>query len=266
MLGTRHEEYNSFTNGLPFVLNTNITRTCFNLSHENNWHENLEIQLCNEGSGNVLIDGQQYSFDKNDIVVVNSNAIHYTGTDEFLNYSCLIISTDFCRQIGIDPRYLTFKEKNKSQHLNNLINKLIQIYHDTDLPCRVARLNKTVIEILIELSEKYTVGVTPDCNKKYEPVKSAISYIRKNYNRKLTLDEISKAVFLDKYALCREFKKLTGRTIVEYLNKYRCLKAAELITSGTGVAAAALACGFGNLSFFTKTFKRYIGKLPSEYK
>ena len=114
MIGTRHEEYNNFINGLPFVLNTDITRTRFNLSQENNWHENLEIQLCNEGSGNVLIDGQQYGFDKNDIVVVNSNAIHYTGTDEFLNYSCLIISTDFCRQIGIDTRYLTFESKIKS--------------------------------------------------------------------------------------------------------------------------------------------------------
>lgn len=266
MIGTRHEEYNNFINGLPFVLNTDITRTRFNLSQENNWHENLEIQLCNEGSGNVLIDGQEYGFEKNDIVVVNSNAIHYTGTDEFLNYSCLIISTDFCRQIGIDTRYLTFESKIKSCFLNELLTTLMQIYRDSELPCRVARLNKTVIEILIELSENHTVGITPDCNEKYEPVKQAISYIRKNYNRKLTLDEISKSVFFDKYALCREFKKMTGRTIVEYLNKYRCLKAVEIISSGTGVAAAASLCGFGNLSFFTKTFKRYIGKLPSEYK
>ena len=87
MLGTRHEEYKHFTDGLPFVLNANIIRTKLNLSAENNWHENLEIQICNEGSGTMLLDGQKITFEKGDIIVVNSDVIHYTGTDDFLNYT-----------------------------------------------------------------------------------------------------------------------------------------------------------------------------------
>ena len=58
MLGTRHEEYQSFTNGLPFVLNVNLERSRYNFSKENNWHDNLEIQICTEGSGAVLLDGK----------------------------------------------------------------------------------------------------------------------------------------------------------------------------------------------------------------
>ena len=64
MLGTRHEEYKHFTDGLPFVLNANIIRTKLNLSAENNWHENLEIQICNEGSGTMLLDGQKITLKK----------------------------------------------------------------------------------------------------------------------------------------------------------------------------------------------------------
>ena len=84
--------------------------------------------------------------------------------------------------------------------------------------------------------------------------------------RKITLDDISKAVLFDKFALCREFKKTTGQTIVENLNNYRCIKAIEYLSAEYTVAQTAAFCGFDNLSFFTKTFKRFIGKLPSDYK
>ena len=100
MIGTRHEEYKQRTDGLPFVLNADLKRSSYNFSKENNWHENIEIQLCTNGCGTVILDGEKYSFCKNDIVVVNSNVIHYTGTDCDLTYDCIIISTDFCNQSG----------------------------------------------------------------------------------------------------------------------------------------------------------------------
>ena len=50
----------------------------------------------------------------------------------------------------------------------------------------------------------------------------------------------------------------------ESLNEYRCMKAAEYISDGKSVSKAASPCGFDNNSFFTKTFKRYIGALPSK--
>ena len=268
MLGTRHEEYQSFTNGLPFVLNANLERSRFNRSNENNWHENLEIQLCTEGSGTVLLDGERFEFNKGDIVIVNSNVIHYTGTDTKLIYSCLIVSTDFCKQIGLDPSRLLFESSIKSPVLVDWLTDLIEIYLNPNASCYIAKLNKIVLQILIELAEHHMVQEisTAFDSQKYKTIKSAISYIRGNYRRKITLDEISKAVLCDKYALCREFKKMTGQTIIENLNNYRCIKAIECLSAEYTVAQTAALCGFDNLSFFTKTFKRYIGKLPSDYK
>ncbi len=268
MLGTRHEEYRFLTEDLPFVLNTDLKRTYFNRSKENNWHDNLEIQLCTEGCGTVLLNGEKFAFGKNDIVVVNSNILHYTGTDTSLTYNCLIVSTDFCNRVGIDPSILFFDPFIKSAVLVDLLSSLAEIYLNPDVPCRKAKLNKLVLEILIELAEYHTVQkIAIDANtQKYETVKASISYIRDHYSRKISLDEISKAVLCDKYALCRAFKKLTGQTIIENLNNYRCIKAIEYLSAGYTVAQTASLCGFDNLSFFTKTFKKYIGKLPSDYK
>lgn len=268
MIGTRYEEYGYFDKGLPFVLNSDIKRTSFIYSKEKNWHEDIEIQLCTEGKGWVLLNGEKYEFCENDIAIVNSNVIHYTSTDSHITYTCLIVSASFCRQMGIDYEKLEFNPLIKSEKTASLIKKLNTEYLARISPCRTARLNEILLGILIELTENHSKkkSLSLTDRKTFETVKATIKYIRENYNRKLFLDEISKQVLTDKYTLCREFKKLAGQTVVEYTNNYRCQKAADYITDGYTVAEAAGMCGFENLSFFTKTFKKYMGALPSEYK
>ena len=268
MLATRYEEYNRFVDGLPFVLYVDLQRSRYNRSEKNNWHENLEIQICTEGSGTVLVDSERYTFNKDEVVVVNSNALHYTGTDTELTYSCLIVSTDFCKQIGIDASLVTFEASIRSEAIALLFKELIRIYSDTSSPYRIAKLNKIMIEILIELVEHHMTDkkTVEGDSKRFVIVKGVLSYIRENYRQRITIDEVSKAVLYDKYALCREFKRLTGQTIIENLNNYRCIKAIDYLSEGYSVSDTASLCGFGNLSFFSKTFKRYIGKLPREYK
>ena len=89
MITTRHEEYIELENKLPFRLGIQLNRNLHCLSTSANWHENLEIQICNSGNGYVLLDGEKKIFSENDIVVINSNVIHYTSTENTLTYSCL---------------------------------------------------------------------------------------------------------------------------------------------------------------------------------
>ena len=266
MIGTRYEDYSHCSN-LPFVLHIDIVRTPFKLSKEKNWHEDLEIELCTDGNGTVLLNGSKYDFNKNDIIAVGSNVIHYTGTETSLTYTCLIISAAFCRQMGIEYDKLQFSPLIKSERLLSLMNTLKITYQNLSLPCRTAKLNGLVLKILIELAENHSVkaDIPISKNKAFTNVKTTIKYIRENYHRKITLDELAKVIYTDKYALCRDFKKTAGQTIVEYTNNYRCLKAADYLTEGYTAAEAAVKCGFGNLSFFTKTFKKYMGVLPSKY-
>jgi len=268
LIGTRHEEYRQFQDGLPFVLYHGLERTKYIRSAENNWHENLELQFCTDGSGTVLLDGEILPIRKNDIVVVNSNVLHYTGTDSRMTYSCLIAGTDFCKAVGIDPQSHHFSPYIQSESMVFLMKELEKLYLDPAIPFRVTKLHKLFLEILTELGEHHTVGKSAASagNKSFETVKSAVSYIRANYRQKLTLDMIAQAVLWDKYALCRDFKRLTGQTVIDHLNHYRCIMAIEYLSAGHTVSEAAELCGFKNLSFFSKIFKKHIGKLPSAYK
>ena len=268
MLGTRYEEYQHFENKLPFVLHSELKRSAINYSKEKNWHEDLEIQICEKGSGSVLLNGEKKSFEEGDIVVVNSNIIHYTGTDSFLTYSCIIINSDFLTSVGIEYDRIIFCDKIKDAELQKLMCDLKKIYSDTNEQCRVTKLYSVLLALLCVLCEKYSSQKNSQKTggQSFETVKSALKYIRKNYSSKITLDQLSRAVHTNKYTLCRDFKKIAGQTVVEYINSYRTQRAADYISSGYTVAEAARLCGFENISFFTKTFKKNLGVLPSSYK
>ncbi|MBQ9976741.1 MAG: helix-turn-helix transcriptional regulator [Clostridia bacterium] len=267
MIGTRFEEYGRTSDELPFVLHARLKRTAESLSRESNWHGELEIQLCLDGEGSVLLDGNSINIKKDDIITVNSNVIHYTSTESRLEYLCLIISTSFCRQNGIDTSKLLYDSLIHSELLLEYFKELTDIY-GSDSPIRTAKLNHTVLKILIELTEKHSQinDLSESTSKAFENVKATIRYIREHYAEKFTLDDISKSIYADKFELCRSFKRLSNLTIVQYTNAFRCQRAAELIAEGHSVNDAAWLCGFHNTSFFTKTFKQYMGRLPSEYK
>jgi len=263
MSGTRYEDYTG--NSEPFVFHPCLKRTPFSQSREQNWHDDIELQLCLNGEGNVLLDGRRYPFKKGDIVVANSNVIHYTATDGELYYACMIVRPEFFKRLGIDIGKISFESHIKSDAIRELMQKFSKVY-TSDISFKSARLIGVLVEILVELCENHSIElIRVGDSKILEKVKNAINCIRMNYSS-LTLCDIAQRIQTDKYALCRDFKCVTGQTVTEYLNRYRCKSAAEQMSEGKTVAEAAYLCGFSNLSYFSKTFKKYMGILPSEFK
>ena len=64
------------------------------------------------------------------------------------------------------------------------------------------------------------------------------------------------------------FKRTTGIGVIEYLNKTRIKKAKEMFANHRdySVSEVAYMVGFDNLSYFSKTFKKYEGMTPAEYR
>ena len=267
MPNSRYEEYSTFDSS-PFVLWWRLYRTAAHSTIPANWHENLEVQYCNEGEGYALLDGKRYSVNAGDVVVANSNSLHFMGTKSSITFSSIIIDPNFCKDIGIDYTSLLFEPIITNSNIPFLFNEIYEIMQKDDDPCKLALLKKYAIELLIELRSKYAIEKKSSApkNSSFFKAKEAITYIQNNYTRHFSLEEMASALFIDKCNLIRKFKKHTGTTIIKYTNTLRCEKAKHLITEGMPIYEAALSCGFNNMSFFTKTFKSCLGKKPSDYK
>lgn len=84
---------------------------------------------------------------------------------------------------------------------------------------------------------------------------------------KLTLDGIADYVGLNREYLSRLFSKETGIGLFQYINEVRMKRAGEMIRSNKQayVKEVAAAVGFDDPYFFSRKFKEFYGKTPSEY-
>ena len=253
---------------LPFIFHRRVEKSQTIVSTIADWHEHLELQFCLDGRGEIIINSEENFFSKGMTVVVNSEVIHHTESSGYILYSCLIIDAEFCRLLGIDVGTTVFETVIQDERLTELAYQFESIYTVKDDICRRAKLCKCAAEMLILLREKYTVSENKkkENDKSYETAKKAIAYIREHYTEKISLDDIAKNIYVSKFTLSRDFKAAAGRSVVEYINMYRCKCAAKLISDGTSVYSAAEKCGFTNSSFFARTFVKYMKKLPSQFK
>jgi len=90
-------------------------------------------------------------------------------------------------------------------------------------------------------------------------------YINENY-KDATLENISKLVYMNPYYLSRFFKQKTGQNFSDYLLEVRMKKALELLKIPLyKTYEVSLMVGYSNPKNFTRAFKKYYGKPPSEF-
>ena len=232
-----------------------------------NWHTNIEILRGEKGCGKVICDLKTYDFRPGELFVVNSGELHQinAGTGQ-LHYYCLIVDSKFCAENGIPTDETRFTEIIRSKKMLSLFDGVAKAYKEKGA-CRAARIRLAVLALLLALREGYTAKPESPLDKREQlalnRVKAAMTYIRRHLDEALSLDDVAHAAGFSKYYLARTFKHYTGQTVFEYLNVVRCMEAKRRMEEGLTVAEAATACGFCNLSYFTRTYKKYMGELPS---
>ncbi len=135
--------------------------------------------------------------------------------------------------------------------LGNVLEKLIQKKEEARY--KSVEKYKKVLDIdLFENSSTCTV--------------QTLEYIKKNYPNKASLDEVSELIKVSSVHLNAQLKKDTNYTFNELLNRYRMIKAIEIIQSEDAlIYEIAEAVGFNDYKYFSQVFKKYVGYSPSNF-
>lgn len=250
---------------LPFIFHRSYTHTKYEIPP--NWHENIEILYCVEGTGYVKCGMEVSELSAGDIFIVNADTPHCVGTRQTHTYRCLIIDNSFCTENGIPISGLSFRNTIRDPSVAALFEAVTAAYdnRETGAVCAIADIRYAVLGLLRRLCAEYATEKTAPPSQASEYVKKALTYIRRNLSGSITLDAIADYVGVSKYHLSREFKAFTGSSIISTANRIRCTEARRLIEGGMRISDAANACGFENLSYFTRIFKRLMGAVPSAF-
>lgn len=103
--------------------------------------------------------------------------------------------------------------------------------------------------------------------KAKDPVEEAKAYIEKNLAQEVSLEEVAEVLGLNASYFSQLFKQATGETFVHYRIRRRMEKAKKLLQlPHYRITDISYEVGYADHPHFTKTFKKYTGQSPSEYR
>ena len=130
---------------------------------------------------------------------------------------------------------------------------------------------KTIEEVcwaLTDILRKFTKETFEFSKVKHvDLISKAVSYVKTNYMRKLTLNEVAEYVFLSPSYFSKIFKEEMNYYFNDYLNSIRVEKSKILLlTEKISLVDIADNVGFYDQSYFNKVFKKITGVTPKKYK
>jgi len=112
-------------------------------------------------------------------------------------------------------------------------------------------------------------GIETQSPNRAEPAQiwKARNFIHQNLDGELSLRKVAGFVNISANHLSEKFKQVTGVKFVDYIARTRFEKALQLLPDQkVRISEIAFAAGFQSLSQFNRSFKKFAGKSPTEYR
>ena len=243
------------------------------------WHMEHELILVLQGVLRLSVEGEAFELAPGDCMLIADGAIH-GGTPEGCIYECLVFDlerflagTTTC---GQRVALLTEGEARlegkfpAGTQAAAIVSQLFQAM-ETERPGYELTTMGLLWQLWGELLGQRLLGAAepgpPRDIRRAQAVKNVLRRIRSSYGQPLTLEDLAAEAALEPKYFCRVFRQITGRTPINYLNYYRVECAAELLCTTQGsITDIALECGFGDVSYFSRMFRRFKNETPGQYR
>ena len=95
----------------------------------------------------------------------------------------------------------------------------------------------------------------------------ARQFIEKHQAEPLSLGRVAQSANISRYYFCKMFKKATGMKFIDYLSRVRVEKSKTLLLNpNSRISEAAFASGFQSMTNFNRTFRRIVGRSPTQFR
>jgi AraC-like DNA-binding protein len=124
-----------------------------------------------------------------------------------------------------------------------------------------------IMNILSGAEHQEIVGQQSLLSPEEERLRQIHAYVACNFGNVITLGDIAAHVGLCRSAFCRYFHSYTGKTFFQFLNEYRIDYVCQLLTKDSlSISEACNCCGFNDIPYFNRVFKKIKGLSPTAFK
>ncbi len=119
----------------------------------------------------------------------------------------------------------------------------------------------------LQLEEELNRLMVAEENCDPPTISKAKQYVNAHLDEKICLDDVAAHVHVSPYYFCKLFKQSTGMTLTEYVNRRRVEWAKrKLLNPQARVTEIAYDVGYQSLSQFNRSFLKYAGQSPTDYR
>lgn len=244
------------------------------------WHVEYEIIRILTGSLHVTMDEKEFTANSGDIVFINSGILH-SGIPSDCVYQCIVFDMNaflknnprcstYIKQIIDHSAFIYHHFTPKNQQIHQIIWDIFNAMESQKTGYELIVFGELYHFFGVVFSEKLYFSDSPQDRRDYRKImqlKKVLDYMEANYSSPVTLEQLSASVNMSPKYFCRFFYHMTHRTPIDYLNYQRIEHASyQLATTDASVTEVAYNCGFNDLSYFIKTYKKYKGITPGKSK
>lgn len=245
-------------------------------------HEEIQISIILKGEGDLVVGDTINRYHENSIVVIGSNVPHLFRTEQEYEGESHMLTLFFTKEsFGnfffelIEMRELesVFKKIDAGLQLKDHIEEIKSIFLQLEHESHLERFI-SFLKILKYISQAKTKSLSSFIYSRVysddegERMSNVMNYAISNFNKEITLDEVSNIANMTPNAFCRYFKQRTNKTFFQFLLEIRLEHASRLLlkTKDIHVSEVSDASGFKNISNFNRKFKEFKGRTPTAFR
>ncbi len=234
--------------------------------------EHYLIHTIRQGKGRFQVGQQIYQLHKGQGFLICPDIVTYyqADQDDPWQYSWVGFqgakAKSYLDAAGLTQENPIFHEA-EDQILPNYIRQMVTASRmERGRETRLKGLLYLFLSRLIELGQGVDIHST-ELSKKELYVKQAVEYIRMNYSWNISIKQLAGYVGLDRSYLCMLFKEQLQLSPQEFLIHFRMAKACQLMANcALSIGDIARSVGYDDPLQFSKSFKKWNGKPPGEYR
>lgn len=222
------------------------------------------------GKGTIHYKGQIYSLTSGDCALIDCMEHYMHQSNEANPWELLWVhyngaaARDYY-QYYINSSSNVFHAETMEEY-TSLIHQLIEVHQKKEASWEIIA-SKLITDLLTRCITKKIPELHPKGEEIVNKLYTVKDFLEQNYREKLLLEDVAKNFYISKYHLCREFKKLFGTTIIDYITMKRISFAKEMLRfTKMSIEDIAQESGYPDASYFNKVFQKMEGMTGTEFR
>ena len=218
-------------------------------------------ELISHGDGEIFTDGNMIKTESNRLFFRTPGMT----VEGFTPYYSIYIVFDFNKNLYQPPELQTLPQYidiNDDEFIKGMFMNIYNAVSNVDQYSDLV-IYSSMCQIFLYIIK----STSNDLEFSNATIKKALEYIHDNLSSKLGVNELAAMHGYSLNYFIKAFKHATGKTPVEYINDLRIAHSIILLNeTNDSVESISEQCGFVNLSYFFRTFKKKNGVSPSQLR